>query len=430
MARNFPDWLTAYLSYTAHNEAPEKFHFWAGVSCIAAALRRRIWLDQGYFQWTPNFYIIFVSPPGIITKSTTISIGSKLLREVPEVLFGPQSITWQALVESLARSQTLTELSPGVYTPMSAVTFSISELGTFLDPSNREMLDLLTELWDGQGGVFDKVTKTSGSESVENPWVNLIGCTTPAWLRRNVSEDVMGGGLSSRIIWLWGEKKRRLVAYPGLHLPKSFAADSKKLSDDLKKISDLRGPVSLSSSATAYGETWYNKHYARMASEQDPTLLGYLSRKQTHLHKLAMVLSVSSGDSLVVDEVHLQKADALLTAVEAELHHVFNCIRETPESQLSHRILSHVNAAPMTVQELYSAFFGTVGHKDFTAALENCVKAGRLELFSGPPGVFNVRKPSGSHPSPGGKSSLGSPPTPPLGGVAGMLSGSGSGSGS
>jgi len=79
-------------------------HFWTGVSTLAGALRRKVWVDMGYFKWFPNFYIILVAPPGIVSKSTTAGIGMSLLRQVPDIQFGPDVITWQALVQSFAES--------------------------------------------------------------------------------------------------------------------------------------------------------------------------------------------------------------------------------------------------------------------------------------------------------------------------------------
>src|SRR5574343_321589 len=72
MPRNYQNWLRAYVAFTADSESPDDFHFWTGVATIAGALRRRVWIDMRKFQWTPNFYIILVGPPGIATKSTSI----------------------------------------------------------------------------------------------------------------------------------------------------------------------------------------------------------------------------------------------------------------------------------------------------------------------------------------------------------------------
>src|SRR3990172_8994626 len=98
MARNVSDWLQGYIEYTANLEAPDKFHFWTGVATIAGALQGKCWVDMGKWKWKPNFYIIFVAPPGIIGKSTTADVGIGLLREIEGIHFGPMSATWQALL--------------------------------------------------------------------------------------------------------------------------------------------------------------------------------------------------------------------------------------------------------------------------------------------------------------------------------------------
>ena len=104
MARNFRDWLEAFCDYAQYGEAPRRMYFWVGVSAVAGALRRKVWIDQAYFRWHPNFYIILVAPPGIVSKSTTASIAMRLLRRVPRIKFGPDVVTWQALVGAFAEA--------------------------------------------------------------------------------------------------------------------------------------------------------------------------------------------------------------------------------------------------------------------------------------------------------------------------------------
>ena len=71
MSRHYEDWLTAFCDYAQHGEAPRRMYFWAGVSAVAGALRRKVWIDEAYFKWYCNMYIVFVAPPGIVSKSTT-----------------------------------------------------------------------------------------------------------------------------------------------------------------------------------------------------------------------------------------------------------------------------------------------------------------------------------------------------------------------
>ena len=220
MARHFKNWLDAYLEHTKYSEAPTPLHFWTGVSTIAGALRRRVWIDQLQFQWTPNFYIVFVGPPGVITKSTSIRIGTELLREVEGVHFGPNSLTWQALTIALEDAYEVVTLpltadnEDTITLPMSCITCSAKEFGTPIDPSDRKLVDVFTDLWDGQLETWVHDTRTLGKITIKNPWINIITAVTPAWLKRNMPDEMIGGGLTSRIIFVYVSKKRELVSFP------------------------------------------------------------------------------------------------------------------------------------------------------------------------------------------------------------------------
>src|SRR5260370_10096193 len=139
MPRHFKHWLDAYIEYTRDMESPLNFHFWTGIATIAGALRRRVWIDMRKFIWTPNFYIILVAPAGIAAKSTSISIGMDLLLKLPTeagIRFGPESMTWQKLADSLAeftecvKYLDLTRIK--IVQPMTAITCVLPNPATFL----------------------------------------------------------------------------------------------------------------------------------------------------------------------------------------------------------------------------------------------------------------------------------------------------------
>src|SRR5262245_38983278 len=132
-ARAFTEgWLKAYVQHQRFTESPESFHFWTGVSTIAGALRRKVWTDHLNYQYTPNFYIILVAPPGVATKTTAINAGMRFLRSI-NVRLGPQSLTWQALFEALKTASTAVKVpDTNQMLIYSALTLGIGELGTFL----------------------------------------------------------------------------------------------------------------------------------------------------------------------------------------------------------------------------------------------------------------------------------------------------------
>ena len=382
MTRLCADWIKEYMKYSEHSEAPDIFHFWTAVSVIAGALRRRVWIDQGYFQWTPNFYIVFVAPPGIVSKSTTASIGMKLLKEVEEVRFGPDVVTWQSLVTSLAESTVEVDMPDGNYHPMSCLTISSSEFGNFLNPQDREMVDVLVSLWDGQVSTFEKRTKMSGNDTIVNPWINILACTTPAWIAGNFPEYMIGGGFTSRTVFVYGDKKRKLVAYPKKELPSDFTRRREKLVHDLRDIAEnFKGEMTLSDEAILWGEKWYEKHYSSIPKHlQDDRFGGYIARKQTHLHKLAIVLCASEGESLVVQKHHLEVAEAILTQNEADMAKVFGNITSETAAQ-ANRVATIVERVGQIEQsECFKMLFQSMSYDDFKAAVNGAVQAGFIRI--------------------------------------------------
>jgi len=357
-------------------------HFWVAVSTLAGALRRRVWLDMAYFRWHPNFYIILVAPPGIVSKSTTAGIGMQLLKKVPDIKFGPDVVTWQALVGSFAES-TMTFQYQGDYHEMSALTIESSEFGNLLNPQDKEMVDLLVSLWDGKPGAFEKRTKGSGTDLVVNPWINLIACTTPAWIAGNFPEYMIGGGFTSRCVFVYAEKKAKYVAYPGMHVPKDLARKAQMLIEDLTEISNMAGEYLLTPDAYQWGEAWYTKHYSEKNLDLDDDRFGgYLARKQTHIHKLAMILAAAEGPRLIITAEHLATANSMVSDLEPDMQFVFSKIGKTEDSLYIERLIWYVHKRGGCKWDEAYRFVHTQFPKlsDFEGVITGAIRAGYLVL--------------------------------------------------
>lgn len=390
MARLCRDWLTSFLEYSSYGEAPRHVYFWVGASTLAGALRRKVWIDQKYFQWYPNLYVVLVAPPGIVSKSTTADIGISLLRRVPNIRFGPAVITWQALVQSFAGAA---EAFPygGEYITMSPMTISSSEFGNLLNPHDKDMVDMLVNLWDGKS--FEKKTKMSGDDAVVNPWINLIACTTPEWIAGSFPEYMIGGGFTSRCVWVYAEKKERFIAYPSQIVPANLAAQSDALVHDLEHISvNLTGEYRLTTESIRWGTEWYERHYSADAARLDPSRYGgYVARKQTHIHKLAMILAASCRDELVILPEDLATAHDMVTTLEAEMPKVFDKIGMKGEAVHMERIARHVSivgACPYSdIYKIFGRQFPKAGEME--EIVTGLVRGGavRLEQRDGAPWI-------------------------------------------
>jgi hypothetical protein len=380
--RHFSNWIEAYMNYASFSEAPKHMHFWCAVSTIAGALRRRVWIDMAYFKWHANFYIILVAPPGIVSKSTTASIGMSLLKKVPDIKFGPDVVTWQALVTGFAES-TMSYEYEGEFHAMSALTIESSEFGNLLNPKDVEMVDLLVSLWDGKQGSFEKKTKGSGCDIVENPWINLIACTTPAWIAGNFPEYMIGGGFTSRCVFVYADKKAKYVAYPGQHVPDNMRQIAQNLVEDLSFISILTGPYRLTPAALKWGNDWYEAHYsAKHLHLDDERFGGYLARKQTHIHKLAMILAAAESDRMFIEAEHLAIAHQMITDLEPDMQFVFSKIGKSEDAVYAERLIWYVvKRGGCPYSEAYRFVHSHFPKmQDFEAVITGAVRTGYLIL--------------------------------------------------
>ena len=386
MPRHHKDWLKAYMQYTQYSESPEPFHFWTGVGTIAGAVRRRVWIEQHHFQWTPNFYIVMVAPPGVAAKTTTLGIGMKMLKEVPGVNFGPDVLTWQSLVTTMAKARALvpipsTMLNPQEgeieYMPMSPVTFASGEFGNLLDPSDRQMVDVMVSLWDSQLGLWEKSTKTQGEDKIENPCINMLACTTPAWIRESFPPYFIHGGFASRCIFVYGEKKRKLVAYPGLHADTKLDTLRQTLIEDLVHIGELYGAYHLDAEAVQWGTEWYKAHWQEAQKNTNTRFEGFIARKQTHIHKTALVLAASQRDEPIITKEDLIKADALVSTIEPSMDRVFQEIGMTAETRGTADVISAIRGAgTLTRASLWRGLMHTLSMRQFEEALHGAIQSG------------------------------------------------------
>jgi hypothetical protein len=340
--RELPDWLTEFQNHAKWGEAPPHFYFWVGVATIAAAMRRKTWLDMGTFIWYPNLYTVLVAPPGIIQKSSTSDLGMRLLKKIPAIHQGPTTLTWQSLYDAYLAVGEEFQISETETKSQYALYINSSELGITLNMKDVDMINQLIHMWDG--AELKKRTRLDGELLIETPSLNLIACTTPSWIAENVPQYLIGGGLTSRMLFVYGETKHQYVAYPKRKLPPDYLERQDRLIRDLERISQLVGNFSLTEEAYAWGEAWYKNFFEHEAPKLDKTLIGgYIARKQTLVHKVAMVLTASQGDELVITLPTLERAVKLITQLETHMPMVYSRIGMSHDANSSEQVLAFLD---------------------------------------------------------------------------------------
>ncbi len=382
MSREFSSWLDTYVKYASVTEAPKRMHFWAGVSAIAGALRRKVWIDMARFQWLCNMYIVFVAPPGVVSKSTTTDIAMDLLKEVPGIKFGPDVVTWPALVSAFAASSESFIYEDEWHT-MSPLTLVASEMGSLINPQDREMVNLYITLWDGRK-TFEKVTKMSGNDTVEAPWINMLACTTPHWIADNMPAATIGGGFTSRCIFVYADTKERFIPFVDEMSDTSDKHTRERLIKDLEHISlNIAGPYKIHPVARDWYRPIYEEFWNNASERMDDTILeGYAARKQTHLFKTALIIAASQRDERIITLEDLQLSMMMLEDVEATMNNVFSRIGRTEDSLHAEKFVQFViRKGGVPYEEAYKMVYSHfTDFRDFEGVVSGAVRSGQLVL--------------------------------------------------
>ena len=146
------------------------------------------------------------------------------------------------------------------------------------------------------------------------------------------------------------------------------------------------GPIEITSEAKTWGEDWYKHHWRNrpnhMASERFD---GYIARKQTHIHKLAMILSAATGDTLQITKEMLELSDMTVSSMERDMIVVFDSITDAVEVKHIDTIVSLIRRnKQIRRQTLWQHTMRQVGtQQNFTEAINSAITAGLIESVKG-----------------------------------------------
>lgn len=319
--RKCSNWLYSYLEMTEVSEAPETYHLWVGITCLSAAVRRRVWLPHGVEEIYPNLFIVLVGPSGS-RKSTALGIGKKLINalEKPITQFG-QKGTPQAVIQALAPKP----IGPDERKESHGLILA-SEFAEFLGPDAEKngMFAFLCNLYDSQDH-WAYHTVGRGWEHIDYAYVVLLGASAPEQLQGLIPQRAVRGGFGARLIIIPGAMERCIPNPPTT--PIIEHPTWVNLVHDLNLISELEGYFSVEDDAAEWFKWWYTE--ARNVFHASPIMASWEARKGTTIKKLAMLNAIAAGDELVITKDDYTTAQELLKSIEAAREHLLEAATMT-----------------------------------------------------------------------------------------------------
>lgn len=380
MARRLSDWLSGYLEYADESEPPLSYHTWVGVSLIASTLRRRCYFKWGFETIYPNMYIVLIGPSGKCRKGTAMRLGYDIIKNAgPKII--AESITREALIRNM-KDAVDNVMDGGKIFYHCSLTCMSEELSVFLGQGDVKFLADLTDWYDSKD-KWKYETKNSGKDEIQGVCFNLLGATAADWLVSILPQEAIGGGFTSRIIFIVEENKRKTLPKPVLtaRTVKLMAA----LRADLEHIGTLAGGFYFSPDTEEEYMSWYQQQDSNAAKGnpaiKDPRFSGYCDRRATHLRKLCMIFSASRGDDMQIQQHDFERARKTLEAAEVKMARVFSGLGSAKYAQVTEKMLSFLaQRKSVTQEELLIVFYRDMDYETLKIIEATLERMGVLKI--------------------------------------------------
>jgi hypothetical protein len=262
-------------------------------------------------------YVIFVGPPGVVKKGTTINHGLKVFQKCYDALSTPAArmlkgmiaekngngeltynyrivknkATPEALVAKMNVKKRVITMNGSKRKPTSEVCIVVPELATMLGKKDyaSTTTELLMDLYDPQDDWHNE-TIGRGSEHLRYLCTNFLGATTPKGLQQSIPTVATEDGFISRCIMVFQRRSARRFPVP---IKTGLGID--ELSKRLAWIAEHTiGEHTLAPDAEATYDTWYDAWKDDLENIIDQPYAS--SRFDVHVLKLALCLKASRYD--------------------------------------------------------------------------------------------------------------------------------------
>ena len=381
-------WLECYIKLMQETEPARLFDVWVSYSVVASALRRKVSLQLGRLIYFPNIYVVLVAEPGVARKTQAIKYGVSFLNTIPDIRLSADSSTKEAMTDDMEGSGLDELMVDGTTLRHSSLNIISKEFESFLGQKkeNTRMLTALTDLFDCPDDWSSR-TRHGTSNKIINPWVNLLAATTPDSLASSLPASAVGGGLTSRIMFIWADKKKKSVAIPSM--TEAEVKLKEKLEKDLYRISRMSGSYNMTAECIKKWTAWYDLFDEDESGDRickDKSFSGWYSRKPTYIIKIAMLRAAAESSTLVIEWRHIEEAIEAIREVEYSMGNAFKAIGKSEISAEVDNVLQIIREAKIISEKiLMTRIWRDIDARKFQNVVETLIKTGKVvRTYKGP----------------------------------------------
>ena len=318
MSRRLHDFVESFQQYcTTYNTTP-MFATYAAVWMLGTSVGRAVAMRARGNTLCPNFFIEMVAGPGS-GKSQAVNATRSIMIPATKMGMIPASVT-RAGLEDYMSGNLQQRKSPDGSILLSHECIGLSEeMQGILPDQDLGHLTLYNLLYD-LPSIHKAVTRSHGEIKLDNPYCSILTGAQPAFLATTMPEQAWGMGFMSRSILVFDTPRERKSAFEHEDVDFKLQAD---LIHDLKDVFSIHGWMKWTDEAKGLYQEWWVEHGGLPVPTAKRLAMGYNSRRELHMLKLAMVMSLSQSSDLIVELHHVARAIQLLLETEARMRHIF-----------------------------------------------------------------------------------------------------------
>jgi len=299
-------WIDDYARLMTNlTGAPFEFNRLAGLVTAAAAIQRRAWLPMSFGNIYPNIYAAIIARSSVYHKSSALSKPRALLK---------RAMLDRLLLSELATSEGLLKELAG----QGSGVIIRDEIGTLFASHNQKYLATLkpdlTALYDC---LPYSRRLSNDAVKVDEPYLNILGATTPTRFYEGVSLTDWQDGFLARWLFVMPEGEPDFDAMTGMYTQQQDAELGRLAVTLVNLDRQPATPFTLAGDAHKLWDDWQRAAAKDAYLYGDDVIAAIVTRYAAYALKFSMILSAVNGSWGTVTADTMRTAIALADSYKA-----------------------------------------------------------------------------------------------------------------
>ena len=321
------DWFS-YTSATQDDRSPEIYRKWSGISLVAGAMERKVWVKTGMNRTYCNLYVLLVGPSGtgkfiVETVRTFWNDTKDPFTQAKAFHVASDSLTKASLIDALGRARQVKLNERGESMEYHSMLVASEEFKVLLPAYDMEYIGTLERIWNSPPKHVEERRFNVKLVEIANPQLNILAGVQPSYFATVFPEEVWSTGLSRRIVMVYSAERK--IRDPFTEYPDPDELRQRILTK-LGRISVMWGELRWFPDAKKYYQEWV------LAGEPPvPThsrMIPYNTERARFVQKLCGISAVSRKIDLSgIERIDIERALEWLFEIESKMPEVFRAMQ-------------------------------------------------------------------------------------------------------